>query len=341
MARRYFSSTAAATTLSSGIGSGTTSITVGSVSGFPGSYPYTLILDPDTVNEEVVSVTAGAGTTLTVTRGQDGTAAVAHSAAAVVKHGVSARDFDEPNAHVNASAAVHGLAGTVVGTSDSQTLTNKTLTSPTINAATYGGTSSHTGLLNNSGSIVGGAVNPTTLQQGGVQAVTISGTQTLTNKTLTAPAVNGGVLDSATTIGGVSGAQLAAGAYGAWTSWTPRVDQGASTNIAKTVHWAKYVKDGKKVTVQGRLSITGAGTVGGPITILNLPVAAVSYSLIVGVGTLYDASTATTTPALIYLSGSDNFQFMNANGGSILATPAGPALAVDDGLTFTLTYEAA
>lgn len=315
MARRYFSSTAAATTLSSGIGSGTTSITVGSVSGFPGSYPYTLIVDPDTVNEEVVSVTAGAGTTLTVTRGVDGTAAVAHAGAAVVKHGVSARDFDEPNAHVNASAAVHGLAGTVVGTSDSQTLTNKTLT--------------------------GGTVNPTTLQQGGVQAVTISDTQTLTNKTLTAPAVNGGVLDSATTIGGVSGAQLAAGAYGAWTSWTPRVDQGASTNIAKTVHWAKYVKDGKKVTVQGRLSITGAGTVGGPITILNLPVAAVSYSLIVGVGTLYDASTATTTPALIYLSGSDNFQFMNANGGSILATPAGPALAVDDGLTFTLTYEAA
>lgn len=315
MARRYFSSTAAATTLSSGIGSGTTSITVGSVSGFPGSYPYTLIVDPDTVNEEVVSVTAGAGTTLTVTRGVDGTAAVAHAGAAVVKHGVSARDFDEPNAHVNASAAVHGLAGTVVGTSDSQTLTNKTLT--------------------------GGTVNPTTLQQGGVQAVTISGTQTLTNKTLTAPAVNGGVLDSATTIGGVSGAQLAAGAYGAWTSWTPRVDQGASTNIAKTVHWAKYVKDGKKVTVQGRLSITGAGTVGGPITILNLPVAAVSYSLIVGVGTLYDASTATTTPALIYLSGSDNFQFMNAYGGSILATPAGPALAVDDGLTFTLTYEAA
>lgn len=158
MARRYFSSTAAATSLSSGIGSGTTSITVGSVSGFPGSYPYTLILDPDTVNEEVVSVTAGAGTTLTVTRGQDGTAAVAHSAAAVVKHGVSARDFDEPNAHVNASAAVHGLSGTVVGTTDTQTLTNKTLTAPTI-----GGSGSHTGALTNTGSITGGTVNPTTL----------------------------------------------------------------------------------------------------------------------------------------------------------------------------------
>ena len=158
MARRYFSSVAAATTLSSGIGSGTTSITVGSVSGFPGSFPYTLIIDPDTASEEVVSVTAGASTTLTVTRGVDGTSAVAHDAAAVVKHGVSARDFDEPNAHGNASAAVHGLSGTVVGTTDTQTLTNKTLTAPVI-----GGSGSHSGALTNTGSITGGTVNPTTL----------------------------------------------------------------------------------------------------------------------------------------------------------------------------------
>ncbi len=144
MARRYFSSVASATTLTSGISSGATSIVVGSVSGFPGSYPYTLILDPDTASEEVVSVTAGASTTLTVARGVDGTAASAHDAAAVVKHGVSARDFDEPNAHIAASAAVHGLAGTVVGTTDTQTLTNKTLTSPalntpTVNSRTLGG----------------------------------------------------------------------------------------------------------------------------------------------------------------------------------------------------------
>lgn len=101
MPRRYYSSTAARTTLSSGINSTATSITVGSVSGFPGSFPYTLILDQDTVSEEVVNVTAASGTTLTVTRGQDGTTGVSHSSGADVNHGVSARDFDEPNAHVN------------------------------------------------------------------------------------------------------------------------------------------------------------------------------------------------------------------------------------------------
>lgn len=132
MPRRYYSSTAAQTTLNGSINNLTSTIVVTATTGFPASYPFTLLIDPDTVNEEVVTVTAAAGTTLTVTRGADGTSGVAHSSGAVVKHGVSARDFDEPNAHVNASSGVHGLTGSVVGTSDSQTLTNKTLTTPTI-----------------------------------------------------------------------------------------------------------------------------------------------------------------------------------------------------------------
>jgi hypothetical protein len=37
------------------------------------------------------------------------------------------RDYREANTHVEASTAVHGLSGTVVGTSDAQTLTNKTI----------------------------------------------------------------------------------------------------------------------------------------------------------------------------------------------------------------------
>lgn len=101
MARRYYSSTAARTTLAADITNVATTVGVTAVSGWPESYPYTIIIDQDTINEEVVTVTALVGTTLTVTRGVDGTTGVAHSAGAAVNHGVSARDFDEPNAHVN------------------------------------------------------------------------------------------------------------------------------------------------------------------------------------------------------------------------------------------------
>lgn len=136
MARRYYSSTAVATTLTGSVTNVATTIPVAATTGFPGTTPYTLIIDSDTASEEVVSVTGVAGLNLTVTRGVDGTSAVSHSNGATVKHGVSARDFDEPNAHIQASSAVHGLTGTVVGTTDTQTLTNKTLTSPTISTPT-------------------------------------------------------------------------------------------------------------------------------------------------------------------------------------------------------------
>lgn len=150
---RYYSSTAVETALGSSIpaqsqGQSNTSFIVGSVSGFPSSYPYTLIVDPDTSKEEVVTVTAGSGTTLTVTRGSDNTQAVAHSAGSVVRHGVSGRDFRESENHIAArgydidetilTAAnqthVHGIAtgdGVIVGTSKSQTLTNKVYSSGT------------------------------------------------------------------------------------------------------------------------------------------------------------------------------------------------------------------
>jgi hypothetical protein len=101
MARRYYSSTAARTTLAANINNSVTTVGVTAVSGWPASFPYTIIIDQDTINEEVVTVTARTGTTLTVIRGVDGTTAVAHTAGAAINHGVSARDFDEPNEHVN------------------------------------------------------------------------------------------------------------------------------------------------------------------------------------------------------------------------------------------------
>ena len=116
MARRYFSSTAVATTLSANLNNSATSLTVTALSGYPVSTPWTAIIDKDTVNEEVVSVTGVSGTTLTVTRGVDGTTAVSHNSGAVFQHGVSGRDFDEANSHVNDTTTnPHSVTASQVG----------------------------------------------------------------------------------------------------------------------------------------------------------------------------------------------------------------------------------
>jgi hypothetical protein len=68
------------------------------VAGFPSQYPYSLLLEWGTANQEVVSITqapTGGGPYLfgNVGRGQDGTTAITHATGASVIHGVSARDF--------------------------------------------------------------------------------------------------------------------------------------------------------------------------------------------------------------------------------------------------------
>jgi len=177
---RYYSSIAVETALSGSIpaqaqGAANTAFIVASVSGFPSSYPYTLIVDPDTSKEEVVTVTAGSGTTLSVTRGSDNTQGVAHSAGAVVRHGVSGREFRESETHIAArgfdidqtildlanQTHVHGIVtgeGVVVGTLKAQTLTQKTLTTPIINGATITGTVTATSATFTSPTISGSPV---------------------------------------------------------------------------------------------------------------------------------------------------------------------------------------
>lgn len=98
---RYYSNTAVETVLTTGVNNSAESLLVDSVSGFPVSYPYTLVLDEGEVTEELVEVSAAAGTTLTVTRGVDNTAAATHSAGASVKHVTSARDFREVQEHMD------------------------------------------------------------------------------------------------------------------------------------------------------------------------------------------------------------------------------------------------
>jgi hypothetical protein len=171
MASRQYRSTVEAKTLSSGINNSVTSMTLNSVTTLPSTYPYTLVIDPDRATEEIVTVTAtGGGNVLTIM--------------------ITARDLQDAQNHIEASSggytitndgegnttkSLHGIdtgEGVVVGTLKTQTLTNKTLN-----------------LTNNT---LTGTKAQFNTAMSDADFATIAGAETLTNKTLTSPIINGG-----------------------------------------------------------------------------------------------------------------------------------------------------
>ena len=165
MTTRKYSSRSQQTTLSENLSSSATEATVISAATLLGGttisagQTFTVAIDPDTALEEIVDITATASNTLTIVRGRDGSPGTAHSAGAAVRHMAVGRDYRESNLHIEATSAyndgtgthsLHGLGssdGELVGTDKAQTLTAKTLTTPTI-ASFTNATHSH---LNSAG----------------------------------------------------------------------------------------------------------------------------------------------------------------------------------------------
>jgi hypothetical protein len=86
----------------------------GAPAGYPTQYPWILRAEPGTSNEELMLVTAGAGTSgspWTVTRAADGTTAKIHNAGVPIQHGMSAQDLTQAASHYAAGSGsgVHGL----------------------------------------------------------------------------------------------------------------------------------------------------------------------------------------------------------------------------------------
>jgi hypothetical protein len=193
---RQYSSISVETTLAGSINTTATTMTLatgtatalmGGISLAAGNVDiFTVALDVDTVNEEIVFVTQVSGDTLTISRGQAGTgtpgvSGLSHTAGASVKHVLTSSDliFFRNNASPVASFGFSGstsgtttvqataIAGTntltlpptsndtLVGRATTDTLTNKTLTAPVVNFAINAQTgTTYTPVLADNGKLV-------------------------------------------------------------------------------------------------------------------------------------------------------------------------------------------
>lgn len=140
-----------------------------------------------------------------------------------------------------------------------------------------------------------------------------------------------------------SGAWEQVGGVGGWTSYTPTIAQGASTDIAKTVTYSKWTRDTRRtITWQFTLSLTAAGTAGSKVTV-TLPVTAANANGLTGSGSVFDASTQNHYPCTLSGASTTTLHFQYVTSATNAQWGASPnlALASSDVLYGFLVYEAA
>lgn len=134
MARNY-KSVAEPKALTADASSSATQITLNNVTGLP-SPPYVLVINPDTVKEEAVLVTVDqtgvTSPTLKIERAiETGATAQDHTTGHVVKHMIVGSDLQIVHDHFSndstSAGTAHGATGGVVGRTNTQTITNKTI----------------------------------------------------------------------------------------------------------------------------------------------------------------------------------------------------------------------
>jgi hypothetical protein len=133
---------------------------------------------------------------------------------------------------------------------------------------------------------------------------------------------------------------------GIWNAWVPQIDQGATTNIAKTTGYAKHLRFSHLVMGRFHLTVTAAGTAGAPVTV-TLPAArAGGTDQVIGSGYIYDASVDDAYPCvLVFNAQTDEVCFLRTDAptgstGDRWGEDPNVALASGDVLSGSFIYEA-
>jgi hypothetical protein len=224
MSRRYYQNFVPQQTITGALSSGAGSVTVGSFTNWPTSFPFFAILDYGLASAEVVSVTNIIGNTATVVRGQGGSNAVSHLAGATFDFAFTAQDFDEANAHINSSSGVHNTSGAVVGTTDAQTLSNKTFT----------GTTTLAGVAASTLSVSGASTLAGATASGNITAASLTSTGTTTAATVSATTLN--VSGNAGVTGAITAGSIASQLHG-----TSYANEAAADTAGVTVGGIVYL----------------------------------------------------------------------------------------------------
>jgi hypothetical protein len=138
-----------------------------------------------------------------------------------------------------------------------------------------------------------------------------------------------------------NGAFMEFGRLSGNTTWVPQIDQGASTNITKTINTAMYIRIGNFVIAWFDLTLTAAGTAGSAVTI-TFPVNQSGHATSNGIGSaaLLDASTAANCgPGTISVNSASQvfFRFGGVTSGGWGGSP-NFALASGDSMRGSMMY---